>query len=814
MNQNRVGGRPNDADLSGTMVGRIRLKSRLGVGGMGEVYVGVDETLGRQVAVKVLKGGNRALATQKARFLREAKTLSQLDHPNICKILDYVATDDQRFLILEYVAGTRLDQVIQKGLSEADKHRLAAQITGALVAAHSRNIIHRDLKPENVMVTPSGDAKVLDFGLARWVHDTRSERVVESESDASPAHATQDSLTVEGVVLGTPMYLSPEQAMGQPLTTQSDMYGLGLLLQELFTGRAAADKNLNLQEMLRQAAQAETRPVEGIDKDVAELIEALKSLAPAERPTARVTADRLHWIRDRPKRRRRKWVRLGLTAVLAVATLVSLLGFASARRAAAAARAAQDKAEAVSGFLQTMLTSADPWALGLDVKVRDVLDFAAAHVDEDFGDHPLHKAAVLHALGDTFMKLGYLHKAQGFLESARRIRLERLGSDHPDSLDSATQLATTLDALGDHERAERIFREILPKLRTQFGEDDPRTLGARNELVLAIDGQGRFEEAERLGREILNRAVAALGEKHTLTWGIMNNLAIVLGHRGQFEAEEDIFRRLLTAQQEMLGPNHPDTLTAMNNLASAMGSCGKREASEAMYRDVTQRCKTTFGERHPMTLASMNNLAQALAELGRAEEAEQLLRTALEMMQQTLGEDHPQTLDAMSNLGMLLGWQGQLDEATALLSRALELRRARFSDDHPKTLSAMNNMATTFVRLGQLARAEALFRDVIEARMRVLGENHPQTYNALNNLAFVLHEQGKMDEAEAVFRRELALQQKYLGPDHQETLYTLYALGRVLQSKGALDEARAAFQTAAAGGLEDAQAALSKMDSE
>ena len=154
-------------NLAGRSFGHIRVDRILGQGGMGDVYEGFDVRLARRVALKVLNSEGQLDEEARARLIREARTLSKLDHPNICRIYDFIDDGVSDVLVLELIDGRTLQEAMDDGLSTAEKLRIARAIASVLVAAHRAGIIHRDLKPENVMLTKSGQVKVLDFGLAR-----------------------------------------------------------------------------------------------------------------------------------------------------------------------------------------------------------------------------------------------------------------------------------------------------------------------------------------------------------------------------------------------------------------------------------------------------------------------------------------------------------------------------------------------------------------------------------------------------------------------------------------------------------------------
>ena len=311
--------------LVGSTLGHIRIESRLGVGGMGEVYLGFDPRLQRRVAVKAIRPEHHPSADVKARFLREARLLSKIGHPGICQVYDLMETPGADVLVLEYVEGKTLKAAAAE-LGYEEKLRLAEKIADALAAAHREKIVHRDLKADNIMVTPKGEVKVLDFGIARSVAEVSGVRPIAGTAGNAEARDDAD-LTRHGDLLGTARAMSPEQARGGRITEASDLYSFGILLQELFTGRAAYEAK-NPVEVLSQVIRGETRPVAGLDPDLMALLRELQSLDPRRRPTAAQAAERLRWILDRPQRLRRRRLR-ALALAAAFTVLVVLLGVVS-----------------------------------------------------------------------------------------------------------------------------------------------------------------------------------------------------------------------------------------------------------------------------------------------------------------------------------------------------------------------------------------------------------------------------------------------------------------------------------------------------
>jgi serine/threonine protein kinase len=219
--------------MIGKTLAHYEITSQIGKGGMGEVYKAKDQRLGRDVAIKVLPEEFAKDSDRVARFQREAKLLASLNHPNIASIHGLEESDGIHFLVLELVEGDTLAERIKGGPIPVEKSlKLALQIAEALEAAHEKGVIHRDLKPANIKVTPDGKVKVLDFGLAKAF---AGEQV---EVNLSHSPTLSEAATMQGVILGTAAYMSPEQARGKPVDKRTDIWAFGCVLYEMLTGQA------------------------------------------------------------------------------------------------------------------------------------------------------------------------------------------------------------------------------------------------------------------------------------------------------------------------------------------------------------------------------------------------------------------------------------------------------------------------------------------------------------------------------------------------------------------------------------------------
>ena len=436
--------------LEAGSLGHIRILGELGAGGMGEVFAGFDETLQRRVALKSIHRRHRLGPGVRARFLREARILSQLDHPNICRIYDYIEGEHRDFLVLELVEGETLTNAIAAGMPAALRLDVAEQVARALAAAHQKGVVHRDLKPQNVMLTAEGQVKVLDFGLARSLDhqappagasaaissgpslpDTlvAGPPVADAET-VDPSHYLEDQSTlsamdaqgpgtVRGSLVGTLAYMSPEQARGEVATTASDLYAFGLMLQELFTGKSPHPRGSDAATLLARAQRGETEPALGIDTAIADLITRLKDPSPAARPTAVETLARLRWIRDRPRRR---LIRLGAAAAAVLLLLGGLKYVLDLRQARTEAERHRGQAEDLIGFMLGDLRGKLSGVGRLEL-LEDVADKALAYFEslprEDRTDDELfRRSQALRQIGEVRMAKGDLPVAlAAFTES-------------------------------------------------------------------------------------------------------------------------------------------------------------------------------------------------------------------------------------------------------------------------------------------------------------------------------------------------------------------------------------------------------------
>jgi serine/threonine-protein kinase len=560
------------------LISHYRLLHRIGAGGMGEVYAGLDETLKRKVALKSVNAAHRLHAHAKARFIREAQILSQLDHPNICRVYDYIEDVESDWLVMELIDGMSLRDA-RSTLDAAARLRVAEQIATVLVVTHAAGVVHRDLKPGNVMITARGEVKVLDFGLARSLDaapvtfgaqtgmpaDALPERDATDDELTRSVHVTprpaSPDVTVmhtqDGAILGTIAYMSPEQAGGDTATTASDMYAFGLLLQELFTGTAPDDGELDYFGRLENRRKGESRPPVGLGRDLTSLIVRLKSLAPAQRPTAVDAAERLRWIRDAPKRRFRRTAAAAALIAVAIAGAKYTIDLRRERTVAVAARQDADRrrqqAEALIGFmldnLRPKLQQVGRLELLEDVGREATKYFDAVPPGSLSGEELFRRSQAMHQIGEIRQAEGKLPEAANAYRASVAFAEQAVARD-PNNSEWQLGLGTAHFYVGDALRVQGdlsgamreygAYRDVAQRLvardpqsekwllELSYGqgaigavlEADGDLLGARTEFESALQIKDRLarrtptdverQQALGNGNNRLGRSAAAL----------------------------------------------------------------------------------------------------------------------------------------------------------------------------------------------------------------------------------------------------------------------------------------------------------------
>jgi hypothetical protein len=794
----------------------------LGRGGMGVVYRARQVALNRVVAVKMILAGSLADPADLVRFRREAEVVARLQHPGVVQVFEIGEHQGMPFLVLEYCGGGSLRRLLDgKPLPPRQAARLAENLAYALDAAHQRQIVHRDLKPLNLLLTETGEVKIADFGLARRL---------DGASAAGPQSV--------GVV-GTPSYMPPEQARGEPVGPEADVYALGAVLYELLTGRPPFLGHDAL-AVMAQVLHDEPVPVRRLQPTVPRDLETiclrcLHKQAQRRYSTAAALAEDLRRfqanepILARPVgqlERVWKWVRRrpAVAALTAAVLLVLLAGVCGTTAALLAAWDEARRAEQAEADARGQATVADGQRLRAEDAERqarkDALRATAKEHDarlaaeaEGLAKQKAEKrlaqvVAALEILKSTFAGLDLRAAEAGGpplpaqlganLESAASL-LE--GEEVGDPLAVAQLqlwLARAQLSLGYPKRAVALLGKARMTLEGQRGPNHPETLSAMDRLASAHQADGQLQHALLLFEETLAKRKALLGADHDDTLASTNNLASAYRDAGQFQKAVPLFAFTLEKIKAKLGPDHRDTLTAMNNLATAYQDAGLQPKALQLFEETLPKRQVVLGADHPDTLRTMNNLAVAYLKAGQFQQALPLFEETLARRKAALSLDHPDTLQSMNNLAEAYRDAGQLKKALPLFEEALAKRRVKSGPDHPQTLVTMNNLASAYWADGRLKDALPLFEEALAKFRDRLGPDHPSTLVVMNSLALAYRADGQHRKAVPLFETLWEKRQVQLGPDHLDTLAGMTNLAEAYRADGQLKKALPLLEAALA----------------
>ena len=804
-----------DGSVIGRRLGSWRIVSELGRGGMGTVFLAerADDAFRGEAAIKLIRGAGYDRELER-RFLSERQILAGLRHPNIARLLDGGATEDGLpYLVMEHVEGQPIDVYCDAaGLGLRRRVALVREVCRAVEHAHQRLVVHRDLKPSNILVTAEGRPKLLDFGIAKLLDPNRVDHTV--------------ALTVEGQGRLTPEYAAPEQVRGEPVTTATDVWALGVLLYRLLTGvlpfrvtgvaaseieRAICDTepvrpSTAAGRTATGAAAGEAR-IHGrrLRGDLDNIV--LKALAkePERRyATVRELDDDLgRFLDDRPvearpssrRYRAAKFVRRHrgpLTVVaVALAVVVAVVAVATVRLAHARDRAELEAATAgeVTDFLVRLFGQASPYVTRGDAPTAvDLLDQGARDVDE-LGDRPRLQAALLEVMGAAFSELGRHDQAVALLGRAVQVRRTLPDGDPLELASALDDYATACRVATRFDDAEAAAREALAIRRRRLGPAHHDIARSLNHLGLVMFQVGRLSEACDLQHQAL-AMFDALGEGDSAAAAdAMNNLGIALDRRGDHRGAEAVHRRAVALNRRLLGLDHPNTAAGLSNLALALTSLGRYREAERLFRQSLEIRRRLFGDRQWRTALGASNLTRALVPLGEFDEAQSLLDEAIATTREVDGEEHLQYARRLRDLGDLELAQGRTEAAAASYRSSLELYR-RLAGDDSRQADWMRIRLASARRAGDEAEeAAALVQEVLSRADGDTEDRRPVNAAARLELLSDQVALGRIDAADAVVQQVLAEWEEQFGADSARMAEALLPAAAVARAEARLPAA-------------------------
>ena len=759
-------------------IGPYRIEGVLGRGGMGVVYraARADGTFEKEVALKLVK---RGMDTDEVlrRFRYERQILAGLDHPGIARLLDAGAAPDGRpYLVMERVAGEPItDFADRQRLPINERVTLFERVAEAVTYAHRRLVVHRDLKPSNVLVTDDGDVKLLDFGIAR---------LLDEESDEATPMTRPEWRVL------TPEYAAPEQLRGEPPTTATDVYALGVLFYELIVGfRPGADRQAPSASVSQEAALARASTPDRLSRLLRGDLDTIALAAIQPDPSRRYASAEalLEDIRrlrtglplrarlDTRRYRIRKFVernRVGvaISAVMAVLLVVFVSVLVVQQRATARERDRVEQAltqrEEIVVLLTDLLGEADPHtAQGDTLTVYELLARAETRVAESADYAPDVRAHLLHALGNVYVSMAEHDRAEPLLTDALALR-RSLGAGARADLASTLELRGRLARdRGGMDEAVALHTEALEIRRSLRSDPHPALGQTLAELALSYQRQGDFESAEARFREAIDVLRPSADDADPRLAEALSSFAVLLFEVDELDEAEPLLREAIAMLRAHYGDRHPQYAAALSTLGSVVQYAGRPDEAEPIFLEALTVHTRAFGDGHPNVTLVQNNLATLYDDRGEHVLADSLYRRAIQSDSLRLGARHPDLAIAMHNHGLMLHEVGRFDAAIVRLREAYDILSEALGADHLHTIIFASSLGLVLGDAGGAAEGEAILREAIAGLEAQLGPDHWRVAIARRNLGVCLAVLGGYEEAEAHLRFSIDVLAATRGPD-------------------------------------------------
>ncbi len=773
-------------------------------GGQGIVYLALQESTDRQVALKVFHHGTIEGTAELARFEREVEVLSRLKHPNVVTIHDCGRSDDEVYLVMDYVAGRPLDtHMAQEKPTFREALGLFAKICDGVSAAHLRGVIHRDLKPSNIRIDEVGEPRILDFGLAKLEQN-------------APGASFADAMTMTGQFVGSLPWASPEQAEGRSndLDVRTDVYSLGVIFYQLLTGKFPYPVGGRMDDVVRHIATTDPAHPSTIDRTIGNDVGTILLKCLAKEPVRRyqsagdLARDIRRYLAGEPIEAKRdsmtyvlrryltryKFAATGAAAFILVLIASSAISFAYWRNAEASRNAEQEqrrRAESINQFVTKALRSSDPNQGGKQgMLVADAMQEAVAEIEAGaFKDDPRLEASLLRTISTILNSNARSEQALDLAQRALKIHEAILPAGDPESATSLNIVAVCLITLGRYDEALPKFQAVLEVYRRALPEDGPEVAMLVHNIGGCLRWLGRPREALVKYEEALAMRQRLFPGDHADVAASLTDSAGCLRAVGRTQEALSRHTAAIAMYERLYEGDHPHLAMALNNAAYSLDVLGRSSEALPLYERADKMRRGIFQDDHPDLAQGLNNVAAHLFAQERYAEALPRAEAAYDMYQRLFPGDHPSVGRGLGNVGVCLLSLGRAEEGLPRMTAALEMHRRIHVGDHPDIAMALSMIGSCKESLGDPAAALEGHEAALKMRQRIYSGDHPAVAKGLINLAGCRLNSGHAKEAEPLLRDALAMHRRLFKNDHFDVAKNLDSLATSLCELGRAAEA-------------------------
>jgi len=806
----------------GKKIDQYKLLESVGEGGMGTVYMAEQtEPVKRKVALKIIKLGMDTREVV-ARFRAEQQALAVMDHPNIAKVYDAGSTHTGRpYFVMELIRGIPITTYCDnRKLTTKERLEIFISICQAIQHAHQKGIIHRDLKPSNILVAEEDDkpvVKIIDFGIAKAIDHRLTEQTLH---------------TMQGQMIGTPEYMSPEQAerSGQDIDTRSDIFSLGVILYELVGGVLPFDPQtfqdtglLEIQQILKEVEPPK------VSTRISKLGDTQTSIADRRRTDPASLQNQLEgdldWItmkamsKDRTQRYgtatelaeditrhlknepilacppstryllrkyiARHKVEVIAGAIVILAVIVGLIGtsvsMVKAKKAEKTALEAQElaleearTAEEVSDFLVGLFEVSNPdQAKGDTITAREILDRGAEKIEDELADQPVIQTRLMTTMAFVYMGLGLNKESEVILKKALNIRRKFYGDNHIEVAHNITNIIQVYSLQGRYLEVEPLYKEAINVLESACEPDDPVLLTAYFEYGIVRRHMGDFDEAYSLFDNVIKQREASVGDNDSLVFKAYHQMGWLMHLTGRDEESLELYKKTKYLNERYYGKENAMLALILNDMSIVYGALNHPDTAELYLNQAIDIQKSILGPEHPLTGMFLNNLGVLHWQKGEFDLAQECWEETLEIREKNHGHNHPLVAGIIYNLALLAQRNSDYEKAEILYNEALSITNKVYGPDNINATSTMTELANLYFLLEKYQESSQLYDRVVEIKQKTFGTEHKDIAIAMYNAALFNRKLGEFNRSLEYFENSKSTWEKVEGPECSGVAYCL-----------------------------------------